>query len=249
MEILASSNPSNTRTSAVDPATHTAVLQIICKSKSTENLGLCDLDWYPSWLTKQLNKIERNVLQHELRSAVSCVDDWEDEDDVEDEDGVDKGCSSPLTSDFLDVFKAVRKNAGEKPIDHIIDALVHDGMFKENDRGQTRDLIRENMVFAMLGWLSMLYVPSFDDLNGVSWKIHHDPTQPNSRLIYHTFEVNNYLYNLAGEEPAFFLGHFGDLLPARCQDLVLEVGQGTKLHHLGLLLARRSSTSRFFQPF
>lgn len=185
------------------------MLQIICESTSTEHLGLCDLDWYPSWLTKQLNKIERNVLQHKMRSAVLCVDDWVDE------DGADKECSSPLTSDFLKVFKAVKRNAGEQPVDHIIDALIRDGVFKENDQGQTTDLIREHMVFAMLGWLSMLYVPSFDDLEDVKWKIHHDPTQPNSGLIYDTFEVNNYIHHLAGIEPATFLRHFGKLLPAR----------------------------------
>ena len=187
--------------------------------KPTEHLGLCDLDWYPTWLTKQLSKIERNVLQRELRWAVLCGGDWVDE------GGANKECSSSPNADFLNIFHAVRRNAREESIDHIIDALIHDGVFKENDEGQATDLIRERIVFAMLGWLSMLYVPSFNDLEDVKWKIHHGPNQPNSRLVYDTFEVNNYNYNLAGQEPASFLRHFGNLLPARRLDSILEAGQ------------------------
>ena len=163
------------------------------------------------------------MLQHELRWAVSCGDDWVDE------GGANKESSSPLNSDFLKIFHAVRRNASEESIDHIINALVHDGVFKENDQGQTTDLIREHMVFAMLGWLSMLYVPSFNDLEDTKWKIYHDPNQPNSRLIYDTFEVNNYHYNLAAKEKASFLRHFGNLLPACRRDFVLEAGPRDKI--------------------
>ena len=199
------------------------MLQTICELKPTQHLGLCDLDWYPSWLSKQLSRIEGNVLQHELRWAVLCGNDGADE------DGADKECASPLSPEFLKIFHAVRRNAREESIDHIIDALIYDGVFKENDEGQATDLTREHIVFAMLGWLSMLYVPSFNDWDDVRWKIHHDPNQPNSRLVYDAFEVNNYEYKLAGQEPASFLRHFGNLLPARPRDSVQEAGQRNKV--------------------
>ena len=203
--------PSNPKFPAVDSATHAAVLQACFELGSTEHIGLCDLDWYPSWLAKQLSKTEQNVLQYRLRWALLC-EDWAAE------DGVDKKCSSPLNADFLNILHAVRRNAGESSIDHIIDALIHDGVFKENEGSQATDLTRGHIVFAMLGWLSMLYVPSFNDFDDVKWEIHHDPNQPNSRLIYDTYEVNNYHYMLAVQEPASFLRHFGNLLPARRRD-------------------------------
>ena len=61
-----------------------------------------------------------------------------------------------LDSDFLDIFHAVRKNVRKGSVDHIVDAIIYDGLFKENRQGQSTDLILEHMVFAMLGWLSML---------------------------------------------------------------------------------------------
>ena len=74
----------------------------------------------------------------------------------------------------------------------------------------------------------MLYVPSFNDFNEGTWKIHHDPNQSNSRLVYDTFEVSNQSYFSVRQESACFLRHFGNLLPARHRDSVLEVGQKDK---------------------
>ena len=196
------------------------MLQTIKYEYDYGNLSLCDLDWYPTWLAKQLGRIEQNVLRYNLRRAVP---DWVDE------DGADKECSSPIDSEFLKIFNAVKKHAHEDLIDHIIDALIHDGVFKGNDEDLVTDLMRGHIVFAMLGWLSMLYVPSFNDFDEVNWKIHHDPNQPNSRLVYDAFEVDNYHYNLVGQEPACFLRHFGNLLPARRRDSVLEASQRDKI--------------------
>ena len=61
-----------------------------------------------------------------------------------------------LDSDFLEIFHAVRRNGRKGSVDYIVDAIIYDGVFKEDHQGQSTDLIPEHMVFAMLGWLSIL---------------------------------------------------------------------------------------------
>ena len=117
-------------------------------------------------LAKQLGRIKQNVLRYNLRTAVG---NWVNEDDA------DKECSSSMDSDFLKIFNAVKKYAHEGLIDRIIDTLIYDAVFEGHDDNRAVNLMRGHIVFAMLGWLSMLYVPSFNDFNEGTWRIHHDP--------------------------------------------------------------------------
>ena len=179
----------------------------------------CDLDWYPNWLANQLGKIDRHELHSNLRWAVS-YENWADADN-ESTSPVDP---SPLDSDFLTIFRAVKSNACEGPIDHIINLLIDEGVFKDNGGDQATDFMRENLVFAMLGWLSMLYSPCFDH-EVTTFKIRHDSNQPNSRLVYETFVVDS---KATEHEPACFLKKFGNLLPARHRALAVTAGQRNK---------------------
>ena len=188
-------------------------------SSSQDRSSLCDLDWYPNWLANQLSRFDRNGLHSNLRWAVS-YENWSDA-DADRDSPVDP---SPLDSQFLDIFRAVKSVACEGSIDHIISLLLDVGVFKENGGDQATDFIRENLVFAMLGWLSMLYIPCFDADETV-FQIRYDPNQPNSRLIYETFVVEN---KATGQEPACFLKKFGNLLPARHRALAVSAGERKK---------------------
>ena len=195
------------------------MLRILGDDYPSPDRSLCDLDWYPNWLANQLCRFDRNGLHSNLRWAVS-YENWSDADD----ESSPPGDPSPLDSDFLDIFRAVKSNACEGPIDNIISLLLHDGVFKENGGDQATDFVRENLVFAMLGWLSMLYHPCFD-VDVTVFKIRYGPNQPNSRLIYETFVVDN---KATDQEPACFLKKFGNLLPARHRALVVSAGQRQK---------------------
>lgn len=185
---------------------------------SSEHLSPYNLDWYPDWLAKQLGRIEPRLLQDTLRRAISYDSCADADADAERSPPLDP---SPLNSSFLKILHAVETNACEGSIHHIINLLIDSGVFKDIGEDMGTDLDREYIVFAMLGWLSMLYIPSFDYGNWDVFKVCHDAKQPNSRLIYNAFEVERF----AGQEPARFLKQFGNLLPARRRDLTEGAGQ------------------------
>lgn len=187
---------------------------------SSEHPGPYNLDWYPDWLAKQLGRIEPRLLQDTLRGAIS-YDNWADADADADSERSPPLDPSPLNSSFLKVLHAVETNACEGSIDQIISLLIRSGVFKDIGDDMETDLNREYIVFAMLGWLSMLYIPSFDYGNWDVFKICHDAKQPNSRLIYNAFKVTR----CTDQEPARFLKQFGNLLPARHRDLTVGAGQ------------------------
>ena len=195
------------------------MLRILREHSLPQDSSLCDLDWYPNWLASQLGKIDRHELRSNLRWAVS-YENWADANN-ESSSPVNP---SPLDSNFLTIFRAVSSIACEGSIDNIIKILIIDGVFKDNGGDQAADFIRENLVFAMLGWLSMLYIPCFDQ-DITIFKIRYDPNQPNSRLIYEAFVVDD---KATEHEPACFLKKFGNLLPARHRALAVAGGQRSK---------------------
>lgn len=190
---------------------------------------LCDLDWYPDWLADQLGRIDGGDLEQYLRWAVSDEDYWNDMEQTPPLDPLPPDFS-PLSSRFLEIFGAVRRYACEGPIEVIIRLLVNDGVFKAIGEDQGTDYIRAYIVFAMLGWLSMLYVPSFDDFDETTLKIRYDPNQPNSRLVYDTFEVYSHFET---RESACFLKQFGNLLPAGRRGPAVTAGQKNTLSSPG----------------
>lgn len=102
---------------------------------------------------------------------------------------------------------------------------MKEGVFK-GEEGTLEDFVRRYIVFAMLGWLSMLYIPSFDDRDSWRFKVRYDSNQPNSRLVYDTFEADN---RDTVQDTAYILKHFGNLLPTRRRDLAVAASQRNKL--------------------
>lgn len=121
------------------------------------------------------------------------------------------------------MFAAVNKYVcqGEScGIDEIVEHLdTH--QLRSHYENATETLIHQRyLFFSILAWQSMLFLPSFDfySLNGYAidrdtqFAIHQDINQPNSGLIFDSYQMP---MDLADRETAILLKGFGNLLPTR----------------------------------
>ena len=179
---------------------------------------LCDLDWYPSWLAHQLSSAPAGFLR--VRH---------DEKPTED-------AFSSTDPGFLRVFAAVNKYVcqGEScGIDEIVEKL-DEHQFLLSHKNHPNIIIHQRyLIFAVLAWQSMLFLPSFDScpLNenavnpGNRFAVYQDINQPNSGLVFDVFEMP---MDLADREMAILLKGFGNLLPARPPDLAKLASETSK---------------------
>lgn len=139
-------------------------------------------------------------------------------------------------SDFLKVFAAVNKYVcqGEScGIDEIVEHLVTHQLRVSHENGPDTVIHRRYLVFAILAWQSMLFLPSFDLylLNGCAidrdnqFAIHQDINQPNSGRVFDVFQMP---MDLADREMAILLKGFGNLLPTRSPDLAQLASETSK---------------------
>lgn len=178
----------------------------------------CDLDWYPSWLAHQLSKAPAGFLQvrHDERP-------FED-------------ASRSINSDFLKVFAAVNQYVcqGEScGIDEILEKLGEHQCLLSHKNHPNTVIHQRYLVFAVLAWQSMLFLPSFDSYslneNAVSpdnqFAVYQDVNQPNSGLV---FDASKMPMDLADRDMAILLKGFGNLLPARPPDLARLASETSK---------------------
>ena len=71
----------------------------------------------------------------------------------------------------------------------------------------------------------MLYSPVFESSDERKFRVRYDFVQSNSRLVYDTFEVDNYNRGFAEKGLFHFLKDFGNILPTRHRDLTVVAGQ------------------------
>lgn len=174
-------------------------------SKDPLNYDLCDLEWYPTWLAQQLATVPAGFLQARF-----------DENPIGDH-------AEFTDSDFLKVFAAVSTyvhEGGSCGIDEIVEHLVTHKLRVPHDHGADMVTHQRYLVFAILAWQSMLFLPSFDSypLKGnvinrdSQFAIHQDINQPNSGLVFDVYEMS---MDLADREMAILLKGLGNLLPSR----------------------------------
>ena len=113
------------------------------------------------------------------------------------------------------VNEHIRKDANNLSIDDIIQHLSESSLLPK-PATPSEPLPARLLVFAILGWQTMLYLPSFGSCSLSELAIHQDADQPNSKLVFDTYKVS---VDLADRPLAIFLKGFGNLLPARSQVL------------------------------
>jgi hypothetical protein len=81
------------------------------------------------------------------------------------------------------------------------------------------------LIFAILGWQSMVYIPALNVSPPSKLVIQHDPDSPDSGLIFDTRCVSA---DLCGRPLSILLKGFGNLLPARARDASLAAVESTR---------------------
>lgn len=111
-------------------------------------------------------------------------------------------------------------------IDEIVAYLTAESLFESTMVHPDMLPAQRLLVFSILGWQSMLYLPSFNTCSLNELAIHQDIEQPNSKLVFDTFKISA---DLADRPMAVLLKGFGNLLPARRRDSIGVASEITML--------------------
>lgn len=161
---------------------------------------MLQFNWYLEWLAQQV----RN-LPDSLKELIKDHDNL-----ASTELGTDA-----LSRTFVSLNQFVRETTSPS-IDEIIQHLQEELIFDPGEDGTTSIPAQRLLVFAILGWQTMLYPPSFNTCPLSQLEIHQLAVQPNSRLVYNTFRMS---VDLADRPMAIVLKGYRNLLPARCKGL------------------------------
>lgn len=156
-----------------------------------------DFDWYLKWLCLQIFRLpvdEASLLTKNGDSGTTSL-----------------GENSTFHKTFL-AINQITRSQDNLSIDEIQEKLIEEDIFL-SDSGSSHVLVAQrHLVFAMLGWQSMLFLPAFDTRRPSSLNIHRAPGQPNSGLVFDDWSVP---IGLTDRPLAILLKAFGNLLPAR----------------------------------
>ena len=160
-----------------------------------------DFRWYLEWLIQQVQNLP------------DCLIDL-----IRDQDKLNTIDFAPCTilcRIFIAVNRFVRKSQSPS-IDEVIEHLQEERIFELAGCETAQLPAQRLLVFAILGWQTMLYLPSFNTCSLAQLEIHQHVGQPNSRLVYDTFRMSA---DLADRPLAILLKGYGNLLPSRCRGL------------------------------
>lgn len=166
-----------------------------------------DLTWYLAWIEEQLD-----VLPNCLIELVS----------VGEEKKVTLRPESTLFKIFMAVNDSLRQIHGGVSIDDIITCLGDADILptaKNNEELQAHRLL----IFTILGWQSMLYLPSFNTCPLEELAIHQDIDQPHS-VVFQCYKAPA---DLADRPMSILLKAYGDLLPSRQSESWHGTNEGT----------------------
>ncbi len=176
-------------------ALKTSPLGEISRSKATQAVlnhhqNLIDLSWYEAWLAARLRTLP-GVLHNILVRESSIADIV----------GFEALC--------IDIEQFTSQNEGSS-IDDIVEHLTLSQILPKNELDDL-SLLR-TLIFAALGWRSMLYRPALNTCSFDQLEILHDEGDVESGLVYDTYRLPAYL----SDRPlSILLKAFGNLLPAR----------------------------------
>lgn len=171
---------------------------------------MLDFSWYLEWLAQQTGNLPDSLIEL-----------------VKDHDNLastDFGTDT-LVRTFVSLNRFVRESPSPS-IDEIVQHLQEELIFESVDDGTTTNLAQRLLVFAILGWQTMLYLPSFNTCPLSQLEIHQVSGQPDSRLVYDTFRMSA---DLADRPMAILLKGYGNLLPARCEGLTKVASETSRV--------------------
>jgi hypothetical protein len=122
--------------------------------------------------------------------------------------------------DFIGVY--ARENRGFS-VDDVVEYLDTKNAF-EDAIDHTFDSKRL-LVFAILGWQSMIYQPAFNICPPNQLAIHHDAGNPDSGLVFDEYTVSA---EMCDRPLHVLLKSFGNLLPARSSNTALAAVESSK---------------------
>lgn len=175
------------------------------------NMISCDMSWYCPWLAEQIANLPES-----LRSLLNS--------EKNSDNLIHLTVQSKLYRIFMSVSEFIRQDSGPS-IDQAIEHLVEQSQLSPSDEGSELSLQHRLLVFAILGWQSMLYLPAFGTCPPEELAILQLEDQRNSGLIFETFKAASHL----AERPmSIFLKAYGNLLPARSQAWDKEANEPTE---------------------
>lgn len=149
-----------------------------------------DKHWYGPWIKKRLGDLPSSLLGIKV-SGVPLA----------------KPGGFEQLSEAIDRFALQTEGTS---IDEIIEHLCDTGVLPKGQDAHPNSY--RLLVFACLGWQSMLFLPAFNVCSYTELAIHYDDGQPDSGLVFDTFRVPACL----SDRPlSILLKGFGNILPAR----------------------------------
>jgi hypothetical protein len=168
------------------------------RTRSQHQLAAPDLDWYNSWLSRQLD-----ALPQDLKEIVFL-------------NGQTLRTSEDITTVFSNIEKYLKAD-DVVSLDEIATSILPDLAEKSSPESLRQLARRRQLVFALLGWQTMLYQPTFNICGPSELAIHKPTGQPDSGLVFDTYRVP---IDLCDRPLCILLKCFGNLLPARSPDSI-----------------------------
>ncbi|PMD48235.1 hypothetical protein L207DRAFT_626994 [Hyaloscypha variabilis F] len=156
-----------------------------------------DFHWYLKWLCVQIS-----ILPEAEASLLA---------DDPDSNTIRLRENSRFHRTFLAINQIIRSE-DNLSIDEILEKLMEKNPLAPYSGTQDVLVVQRRLVFAMLGWQSMLFLPAPNTRRSSNLNIYRAPGEPNSGLIFDDWSVST---DLADRPLAILLKAFGNLLPAR----------------------------------
>lgn len=134
-----------------------------------------DFDWYLNWLCFQISRLpeaEASLLANDSDSGTTSLGE---------------------TSRFHKIFLAINQIARSQDnlsIDEIVEKLIEEDSLTSDSGSSDVSIAQRRLVFAMLGWQSMLFLPAVDATKSSNLNIYRIPGQPNSGLVFDNWSVS-----------------------------------------------------------
>ncbi|TLD09705.1 hypothetical protein PspLS_11344 [Pyricularia sp. CBS 133598] len=152
------------------------------------NISL-DKNWYASWIKQRLKDLPPSLLEIEVSGVP-----------------LGRPGSYKRLAQAIDQF-ALRMEGTS--VNDIIEHLYETNVLRKDQHVSSTSY--RVLVFACLGWQSMLFLPAFNVCSFAELAIYYDDNQPNSGLVFDTFRVPSHL----SDRPlSILLKAFGHILPA-----------------------------------
>jgi hypothetical protein len=156
-----------------------------------------DLDWLSAWLSRQLAALPPD-LKHLVFSTGLALTDHQS-----------------AISVFSEIEKYIETDENVS-LDEIA-ASILPFCDETNPEGRRQLARHRHVVFALLGWQTMLYHPAFNNCGPSELAVHIPDGQPDSGLVFDTYRIP---MDLCDRPLSILLKSFGNLLPARSPDSV-----------------------------